>query len=166
MEKFPAPSAKQESVESLPNPNQIFEWGIMPSNTDVLTTQDNVYRQVTKEAVEDLKSSGIVRNAASAGVGTARKYGDRVYWTRGKEGAYHNVQPDHVVLETSFEIANARTVTADDLIAIHARNESGAVENILTKQDAAKETLQTEETASEDAQNLADVRQRLGLPEK
>lgn len=165
MEKRPPIAKHQESQESVKNPNSVFEWGMMPKNTDVPTTSENVYRQVKTEAVDDLRASGIVRNAGSAG-GRVRKYGDRVYWTRGKDGEFHNVQPEHVVLEAPFSIASSRIVAAEDLVGIHARNESGEIENkistITQVQEKQTESFQTEE----ESEKLTDVRSRLGLPPK
>lgn len=166
MEKPPTKVEHQENLEAIKNPNSVFEWGMMPKNTDVPTTSENVYRQVKTEAVDDLVASGIVRNAGSAG-GRVRKYGDRVYWTRGKDGEFHNVQPDHVVLEAPFAIASSRIVAVEDLLGIHARNESGEIENkisaITQVQKKQAENLQTIEVESE---KLTDVRSRLGLPPK
>ncbi len=157
------PPAKKESQEEIRNPNSVFEWGVMPQNTDVPSTSENVYRQVKTEAVDDLKVSGIVRNAGSAG-GRIRKYGDKVYWTRGKDGEFHNVQPDHVVLEAPFAIANSRIVTVDDLVGIHARNESGEIENrISTIAQVQEEKTENLQTVEEESEKLADVRSRLGL---
>lgn len=164
MENAPAPSKNIESPEAVANPNAIFEWGFMPKNTDVPTTSEHVYRQVRAAGADDLLASGVVRNAASAGAGNARKYGDRVYWTRGKDGEYHNVQPDHVVLEAPYVVANARTVKLEDLIGIHARNESGVVENRINAASQMQDKAPLTSIPSDaDAVQLAEVRDRLGL---
>lgn len=166
MEKPPAKRENTERQEEVKNPNSVFEWGMMPKNTDVPTTLENVYRQVKTEAVDDLVTSGVVRNAGSAG-GRIRKYGDRVYWTRGKDGEFHIVQPDHVVLEAPFAIANSRIVTADDLVGIHARNESGEIENrIPTITQAQEMRADSFQAIEEESIKLTDVRNRLGLPPK
>ena len=160
MEKPPSITETQESKEATRNPNSIFEWGMMPSNTDVPTTSDNVYRSVKAEALDDLEASGVVRNAGSAGVGSVRKYGDRVYWTRGKDGEFHNVQPGHVVLEAPLAIASSRIVTKDDLVGIHRRSEAGEIENAVSQmKKLAADNLEQEENSEQ----LADVRRRLGL---
>lgn len=160
MEKPPRITEAAESKEATRNPNSIFEWGMMPPNTDVPTISDNVYRSVKAESVDDLKSSGVVRNASSAGVGSVRKYGDRVYWTRGKDGEYHNVQPGHVVLEAPLAIASSRTVTKNDLVAIHRRSEAGKIENIVSQLgEPAPDNLEPRENSEQ----LATVRNRLGL---
>lgn len=168
MEKLPPRSTPEvrgtESREGTHNPNRIFDWGPMPSNTDVPTTSENVYRQVKMAGVNDLFESGVVRNAASAGVGNPRKYGDGVYWTRGKDGEFHNVQPNHAVFEAPYEVANTRTVTADDLVGIHTRNETGGIENVLPAANQS-EVSSTQDTVTPDttSEQLAGVRERLGL---
>ncbi|MFZ2907823.1 MAG: hypothetical protein WA014_01615 [Minisyncoccia bacterium] len=167
MEKPPPADKEPENREPVSNPNAVFEWGVMIKNTDVPTTSENVYRQIKAGAVDDLMTSGVVRNAGSAGVGRVRKYGDRVYWTRGKDGEFHNVQPDHVVLEAPFSIASSRIVTVNDLVGIHARNESGEIENKISAISQVQEK-QTEnlQPAGEDSTRLSEVRNKLGLPSK
>jgi len=138
----------------------------MPDNTDVPTKPENVYRQIKVEGVDDLNESGVVRNAGSAGKGRVRKYGDRVYWTQGKEGEFHNVQPGHAVLEAPLSVVSSRVVTAEDIIGIHVRNEAGEVENRARAIPEVAVDASGTEQKPEEGSNLEDVRNRLGLSPK
>ncbi len=163
MERPPPSLPQQEGDEEPKNPNSVFAWGMMPPNTDLLTSSENVYRQVKTAGAQDVVQSGVVRNAASAGLGRPRKYGERVYWTRGQDGEYHNVQPDHVVLEAPLSVASARQVTLEDLIGIHGRNEAGEVENTLpTIREELPRTVSSNPSVGESTE-LINVRKRLGL---
>ena len=95
-----------------------------------------------------------------------RHYGERVYWTRGKDGEFHNVQPDHAVLEAPYAVASARTVTAEDLVGIHTRNEAGVVENTLTTPDSSEKGTEAAPQADSAPDQLSEVRSRLGLGPK
>lgn len=144
------PQAKHDSPKS--NPNRIFDTTgpFIPQNTDVPMTSDSVYRGVHKDAVADLFESDVVRNSASAGIGNVRKYNEAVYWTKGKDGTHHNVQPNYVVLEAPHFIASERAVKSTDVIGIHEKNSEGVVENKLDHYTAEHE-------------KLSEVRKRLGL---
>ena len=122
----------------------------MPKNTDVPMSSDFVYRGVHSDAVSDMFDSGVVRNAAAAGVGNVRKYNEAVYWTRGQDGEHHNVQPNHVVLEALHSVASERAVKSTDVVGIYKRDKDGVIENKLSHY-------------KEEQEKLEDVRKRLGL---
>jgi len=166
MERAPK---NHESKEVHTNPNRVFEWGQMPPNSDVLTSPDKVYRQVKEEAITDLNESGVVRNAGSAGIKPMRKYGDRVYWTRGSEGQYHNVQPGHAVYEAPFSIASQRIVRQEDLSSIYIKGNNEKIENLIASKSSSEvenTQAQSPESAAIEQSQLSEVRERLGLPPK
>lgn len=112
------------------NPNNIGE--LLSLSKDIETFPDRVYRSVRDvAAIEDLISSGVVRNKQSAGVVEKSRWGDKVFWSRGGEDKYHNVQQGGYVIETSYNTANQREITIDDISAIYHRGENGEIREIL-----------------------------------
>jgi hypothetical protein len=84
----------------------------------------------SQAAVDDIRQSGVVRNAASAGIVAQSRWGNRVFWSRGKEDAYHIVPQGTYVIEAPFDIASTREVTAADIVAVHTKTEDGEVVNV------------------------------------
>jgi hypothetical protein len=99
------------------NPNKIGE--LLGFKTgDVETFPNRVYRSVQdRAAIDDLLTSGVVRSKHAAGIDS--KYGDAVYWSRGDDEKYHNVQAGGYLIEAPYQIANERSVTIDDLTAVY-----------------------------------------------
>ena len=117
-----------EKRENL-NPNNIGEM-IGFKSGDVETFPNRVYRSlIGRAAIDDIASSGVVRSKQSAGLDS--KYGDKVYWGRGGDDKYHNVQTGGYLLEAPYTIASDREVTIDDLTAIYHKTENGELRDIL-----------------------------------
>lgn len=138
MENFPQNTQKSEKNASEENkaekynPNSIGE--LVSIGKDLPTQSDKVYRSVTSiEAIYDIENSGVVRNKQSAGLGISR-WGDRVFWSKGAEGKYHNVQKDGYVIEAPLSVAQERIVTKEDVTAIYTKNERDEVINLLQQQ--------------------------------
>lgn len=130
MEKIPSTETQSENVSEKHNPNSIGE--IISIGKDLPTTPDKVYRSVsTKDAIDDIEKSGIVRNKQSAGLVEKSRWGERVFWSRGAEGKYHNVSQNGYVIEAPLSVAQERIVTKEDITAIYTKNEDGEVINIL-----------------------------------
>lgn len=112
------------------NPNNIGE--SLSFSKDVETFENRVYRGLSdRAAIDDLITSGIVRNKQSAGVVEKSRWGDKVFWSRGGEGKFHNVQQNGYVIEAPYNIASERQITIDDVTAIYHRGEDGEVKDIL-----------------------------------
>lgn len=122
---------KTEYTESEFNPNKIGE--ILPVYSQgIYTTPDKVYRSVRGNgAVLDLLESGVVRNAQTAGVKSSSRWGESVFWERGKAGVHHNVMDGGFVLEAPYEVASNRAVTLEDVTGIYEKNKSGQIRNNL-----------------------------------
>ena len=165
MENEKSFDSQQESIEKKINPNTIGE--VLNIGKDLLTSPDKVYRSVrTKEAIEDLEHSGVVRNAQSAGVTEKSRWGERVFWSKGAEGKYHVVSKDGYVIEAPLSVAEERVVTKEDVTAIYKKNENGEVFDLL-KQRKQEANTQTQERLSkrqeEDEQKINQIRKDLGL---
>lgn len=118
----------REKRETL-NPNNIGEM-IGFKSGEVETFPNRVYRSlISKAAIDDIATSGLVRSKLSAGLDP--KYGDNVYWGRGEDEKYHNVQVGGYLLEAPYSVANDREVTIDDLTAIYHKTEDGELRDIL-----------------------------------
>ncbi len=112
------------------NPNNIGE--LLSISKDVETFPNRVYRSLRdRAAIDDLVSSGVVRNKQSAGVTEGSRWGENVYWSRGGDGKYHNVQINGYLIEAPYNIATERQITIDDLTALYYKNEAGEISNIL-----------------------------------
>jgi hypothetical protein len=166
-----ATETSQETTDENLNPNNIAE--IFSFTKELETSSDSVYRSVTgTAAIEDLFRSGVVRNAQSAGIVKNNRWGTNVYWSRGAEGKYTNVQTDGYVIVAPHEVASQRQVRKEDVTAIYAKSEAGEVHDVLESYAASKSTEAiTEEpgTGTPTSQERADlntVRARLGLNSK
>jgi len=123
-------SGSNEDKSIVKNPNSIGEIVDMGYN-DVKTSPDKVYRSIYgPEAIKDLFACGFVRNRQSAGLGYNR-YGETVFWSRGKDGNFHNVQDNGFLIVAPFEIASQRVVREGDVTAIYAKEDGGKIVDIL-----------------------------------
>jgi hypothetical protein len=112
------------------NPNNIGE--LLSVSKDVETFPNRVYRSVKdRAAIDDLISSGVVRNKQSAGLVENNRWGENVYWSRGKEGGHHIVQVDGYLIEAPYNITSERQITIDDLTALYHKSEDGEIKDIL-----------------------------------
>ncbi len=154
-----------EQREAPQNPNSIGE--IISFGKDLPTRPDMVYRSVRgRAAVDDINSSGIVRNAQSAGVTEKSRWGERVFWSQGAEGKYHIVGEDSFVIEAPLAIARERVVTKEDITSIYTKNETGTVIDILKEQKELEQRIEADrqdERKANDETELRVVRSRLGL---
>lgn len=170
MEKLPennqrneASDSKENKVEKY-NPNSIGE--LLNFGKDLQTQPDRVYRSVrSKEAIDDIENSGVVRNKQSAGLVEKSRWGDRVFWSKGAEGKYHNVQKDGYVIEAPLSVAQERIVKKEDITAIYTKNERDEVVNILKKQEDIEKQKILDERKFKDTERLAGLRKELGLDE-
>jgi len=136
MEKEKIPGIKQENRVEKPNPNSIGE--LLGVGRDLPTAPDKVYRSVgTREAIDDIENSGIVRNKQSAGLVERSRWGERVFWSKGDEGKYHPISQNTYVIEAPLSVAQERIVTKEDITAIYTKNEVGVVVNILEEKKEA-----------------------------
>ncbi len=167
MEKEEIPEIKQESQLEKSNPNTIGE--VLSIGKDLPTFPDKVYRSVMgREAIDDIENSGIVRNKQSAGLVEKSRWGERVFWSKGSEGKYHNVQSGGYVIEAPLSVAEERVVTKEDITAIYTKNENNSVFDILKQNREIEETQKQEvieKRKKDNEQKLADVRKSLGIGE-
>ena len=130
MEKVTMPENKAESQSKNYNPNSIGE--LLSIGSDLPTSPNKVYRSVSsKEAIEDIEISGVVRNKQSAGLVEKSRWGERVFWSKGAEGKYHAVSQNGYVIEAPLAVATERIVTKEDITAIYTKNEKGEVVDLL-----------------------------------
>ena len=139
MEKFSQNTPKSEKLHSeegaveKSNPNSIGE--LLSIGKDLPTQPDKVYRSVkTREAIDDIENSGVVRNKQSAGLVEKSRWDDRVFWSKGAEGKYHAVQKDGYVIEAPLSVAQERVVRKEDVTAIYTKNEHDEVVDLLQEQ--------------------------------
>lgn len=165
MEKKPTSETGSENMAEVPNPNSIGE--VLSIGSDLPTMPDKVYRSVqTKEAIDDIENSGVVRNKQSAGLVEKSRWGERVFWSKGAEGKYHVVSENGYVIEAPLSVAEERIVTKDDITAIYKRNENQEVVDILKEGRQNEEAVRQEaleKRKAEDAQKLAELRKNLGI---
>ncbi len=165
MEKQEKDLHTPERQEAPINLNSIGE--IISFGRDLPTRPDMVYRSVHgRAAVDDINSSGIVRNAQSAGVVERSRWGERVFWSKGAEGKYHTVGEGSFVIEAPLVIAQERIVMKEDIASIYTRNEDGVVVDILKEQkelEKRTETDQQTEQKAKDENELRAVRSKLDL---
>ena len=167
MESENIPEINLKTLEEKPNPNSIGE--VLNIGKDLPTSPDKVYRSVgTKEAIDDIESSGIVRNKQSAGIVEKSRWGERVFWSKGAEGKYHAISQNSYVIEAPLSIAQERIVQREDITAIYKKNEHSEVIDIL-KQKRETEEIQNQEMSEqrriEDEQQMQEVRRKLGIGE-
>jgi hypothetical protein len=166
MKKEKIPDINQENKIEKPNPNSIGE--LLSIGKDLPTSPDKVYRSVgTKEAINDIEISGIVRNKQSAGLVEKSRWGERVFWSKGDEGKYHSVSQNGFVIEAPLSVAQERIVTKEDITAIYTKNENGEVVDILQQKRGKEEIMEQAvlEQTRDDAQKLANIRKSLGIDE-
>lgn len=162
MEKAPkTPEKGQEEY----NPNSIGE--LISIGRDLPTSPEKVYRSVrTKEAIDDIESSGVVRNKQAAGLVEQSRWGDRVFWSKGAEGKFHSVSAGGYVIEAPLAVAKERVVTKEDVSAIYTKNEKDEVVDIL-REERAVAAKQNQDAVSEkeshDAEKLRQLKNKLGL---
>jgi hypothetical protein len=116
-----------------PNPNNVGGLAIPFKSGEISTQPGMVYRQVGLEAVQDLAQSGIVRNGATARGESHRRWGHRVFWSEGKEGAFINTS-GRAVMVAPKSATEAGWVTANQLHSIYTRAGSGELIDLMAGQ--------------------------------
>lgn len=155
------------------NPNSIGEL-ISIGTEGVKTSPDKVYRGVIGEAaINDIFESGIVRNAQSAGVKKKSRWGETVFWSRGKEGKYHNIQENGYIIEAPFDTANSGTVRMTDITAIYEKTPDGNIINSLDERNQkfafkkkgllSRNAQNKQELEIEDKKKIEALREQLGI---
>ena len=109
------------------NPNSIGE--MLGFKEGVPTSADSVYRSLNAdEAIKDIYDSGTVRSKVSAGLPS--RYGDTVYWSKGRDGKNHAISNEGYVIEAPHDVAVDRIVTHEDLTGVYTKIDQEVV-NIL-----------------------------------
>lgn len=167
MEKEKPFETNQENQTEKINLNSIGE--VLSFGKDLPTSPDKVYRSVsTREAIDDIQKSGVVRNAQSAGIVEKSRWGERVFWSKGAEGKYHVVSAKGFVIEAPLAVAQERIVAKEDITAIYKKNENGEVIDILQQEKEQEEIIEQkklEQREADDAQKLSEIRKNLGIGE-
>ncbi|MDD4937411.1 MAG: hypothetical protein PHX34_00105 [Candidatus Shapirobacteria bacterium] len=134
---------------------------------DLPTSPDKVYRSVFgRAAIDDLFNCGYVRNKQSAGLVEKNRWGENVYWSRGVEGKFHNVQNGGFVIEAPFDVANQGVVKEENVTAIYSKDEDGKVINVLDDERSKKskeETFNIEQQKIDDLEETAEIKEALKL---
>lgn len=160
------PEDNQEQVDKKINPNSIGE--LLSIGKDLPTRPDRVYRSVnTQEAIDDIETSGVVRNKQSAGLVPKSRWGERVFWSKGEEGKYHSV--NGYLIEAPLSVATERIVTREDITAIYTKNENGEVIDILKHQIENEQQEMDEEAAESEERDKArieEIKRDLGIVNK
>lgn len=120
------------------NTNNIGELlGFRQGNIE--TFPNRVYRSVSgREAIDDLIACGEVRNKQSAGLTEKSRWGEAVFWSRGGDEKYHNVQEGGYLIEAPYNITSERAVTIDDITALYFK-EQDEVRDVL--EEVLRESL-------------------------
>ncbi|HUQ30239.1 MAG TPA: hypothetical protein VM103_01840 [Candidatus Paceibacterota bacterium] len=130
MEKLPSRPKSSEDTPPAVNLNSIGE--VIALGSDLETTPDLVYRVVHgDEAIADFLTIGHVRNAQSAGAVPKSRWGERVFWSRGKAGRSFGFPQDSFVIVAPYSIANQKFVEKEDVVAIYGKDSAGKVINVL-----------------------------------
>jgi hypothetical protein len=123
--------SSSEKAEKIPNPNNIGEMLAIGSGA-IETSPDHVYRSVSGiDAIKDLLDFGEVRNKASA-MGDAEKarWGNTVYWSRGKDGKRHVLQKGGYLIVAPYDVAKDRVIKEADIRAVYTHDDNGEVIDI------------------------------------
>ena len=119
----------------LENPNNVpseQSKGFNLASSEISMSSDSVYRQVHAAAVEDLATSGVVRNRGTAEGSNHARWGDQVFWNSGQDGKKTGLG-NRLVIEADKPTARSEWVTADKVSAVYARYIDGEVKNIISK---------------------------------
>lgn len=144
--------------ETVVNNNNIGN--LVSVSKDIPTSPDKVYRGIVgQQAVDDIFNSGIVRNKQSAGLVENSRWGEKVFWSKGEEGKFHNVGKDSFVIEAPHEVAKERAITPEDLTAIYTKNEKGEVVDTLQQERGKRVAKQK----AIDEQKISEVKKSLGI---
>ena len=101
----------------------------------VAMSEQNAYRSVDVRAIVDLIDSGVVRGAYTASGGEhAQTEGHTTHWSDGVEGIRHSFKAEGAfVIEASRDALDQGWVTADKLVGVWTRDQSGNTRNLLAQ---------------------------------
>lgn len=148
------------------NPNRIFDMSPLAGlnrESKTPTSEEKVYRNVSGQgAIEDIHNSGVVRNAHDAGVKKGKnRWGNNVYWTRGKEGMDHSVQDGSFLIEAPHSVASQRQVRAEDITGVY-QNRMGKVVNLLENNQIQNRPRRSRGFSGEQAKPSS-IKYRIGI---
>jgi len=128
-------AAVQKHVEQtgLQNPNTGPEQdgpGFSLASGEIPMNKESVYRQVHAAAIGDLAVSGVVRNGNTARGEKNRRWGDRVFWDSGADGA-KAMLGGRTVIEANKDAARSGWVTAKEVTGVFAKDSDGIVKNLI-----------------------------------
>lgn len=111
------------------NPNKHGK-GLFVGEGDVPMSSDNVYRQVHREAIEDMAEAGVVRGLYTATNGErAQTESHATYWNDGADERKMSLGGRYVI-EASKDAAEQGWVKASDVKGIYARDADGELHDI------------------------------------
>lgn len=113
------------------NPNSA-EGSFLFSTGDIETHEGMIYRQVDAKAIVDLIESGVVRNRGTAEGENAARWGDRVFWHNGRDGAAINTGGRFVIVAPK-SAAQSTWVTVDKLAGVYTTAQSGEIVDLLQR---------------------------------
>lgn len=125
-------STLEDHTELSPNPNTLGQFAVPFGSGDIPTEPGKLYRQVGIEAVEDLATSDIVRNGATARGEEHKRWGHKVFWSEGQEGV-HISTGGRAVIVVPKSAAEEGWVTSDKVEAIYTKTPAGKLINLLSR---------------------------------
>lgn len=111
------------------HPNSVGKVAVPFREGDIVMKPGLAYRQVGLEAIADLAATGIVRNRATAEGHEHPRWGHRVFWSQGEEGAHINVAGRAVMVAPAEKLNDWATL--DKLEAIYVKTPDGELRNLL-----------------------------------
>lgn len=124
---------QQRAERGVENPNSVGSSGFFVGG-EVSMSDNNVYRQVGAEAVDDLAANGIVRNGATANGQEHPRWGDRVFWHPG-DGQKKIATGGRMIIEADKSAAQRGWVTADKVKGVYAKDVDGQIKNLLPNKE-------------------------------
>jgi hypothetical protein len=156
-------SSERRNESFLKNPNSIGQ--LISLAKDLPTSPDKVYRTVNASGADDLFESGIVRNEYAAGKGDQKRWGEKIFWSRGEEGKYHAVTKNGYVIEAPYDIASVRAVKLEEITAVYTKLED-KIENVLIarREKQQRDIIQKKEAVEErDKTRIDQLKKELGM---
>lgn len=125
----------REHRTRMANPNSVGKLAVPFREGDIAMEPTLAYRQVGLEAVADLATTGIVRNGATAKGHEHPRWGHRVFWSQGEEGAHINAAGRAVMVAPTESLNDWTTIS--DLEAIYIKTPDGGLRNLLASQESS-----------------------------
>ncbi|MBP9749591.1 MAG: hypothetical protein KBD21_02580 [Candidatus Pacebacteria bacterium] len=128
------------TLERVINPNSIGT--LMSISRDLPVEEGKVYRSLggsgAEAAIADLYDAGIVRNAFSAGKKERGRWGDKVFWSAGETGKYHNVQEGGYVIVADRSVAEEGPVKLESVTHIYTKRDGKVVDLLEDREFVGK----------------------------